>query len=378
MAQFRGLVAACATAIAIVLAADVAAAVVVTGRNGVHTPHQLRKARPALVGFVEQHRGLKFKKGVDIYLLSDREFDESVSGTAADPIREYAESLSIVGFLKAMGLVANDFDFSSLQDAGRRSLLGVYEPMKKRIVVRAELPEPLLHQVVVHELTHALDDQYHPLEDIVVDLRTEELRALQALNEGDATRIDKLFVEQLPPAQRAVVEGGVEGLPDIPASSKPFLQLLAFPYVTGPDFVRALVEHGGNAAVDEAFRTRPTTSEHLMHPDRFLQGAPPASVPQPAVDGELARLGVLGELGLRTILGETLDGAAAARAADGWGGDRFVTWSAKGKTCVRVNVRMDTPADTNEVRDGFRQWAAKHPGAEVKVEGDLTTVTRCA
>ena len=378
MAQHRGLVAACATAIAILLAADAAAAVVVIRRNGVHTPRQLRKARPALVEFVEQHRGLAFKKDVDIYLLSEREFDESVSGTAVDPIRGYVESLSIVGFLKAMGLVANDFELSSLEDAGRRSLLGVYDPIKKRIVVRAELPEPLLHQVVVHELTHALDDQYHPLEEIVVDLRTEELRALQALNEGDATRIDSLFVEQLPPAQRAVVDGGVEGLPDIPASSKPFLQLLAFPYVAGPDFVRALVEHGGNAAVDEAFRTRPTTSEHLLHPDRFLRGAPPASVPQPAVDGELARLGVLGELGLRTILGETLDAAAAARAADGWGGDRFVTWSDKGKTCVRVNVRMDTPADANEVRDGFRQWAAKHPGTEVKVDGDLTAVTRCA
>lgn len=378
MAINRGLVAACATAIAIVLGADVAAALVVTRRNGVQTPRRLKKARPALEQFVEEHRGLRFKKGVDIFLLPDSEFDESVSGSGVDPIRAYVESQSIVGFLKALGLVANDFQFSSLDDLGRRSLLGVYDPVKKRIAVRAELPEPLLHQVVVHELTHALNDQYHPLQDIVLDLRTEELRALQALSEGDATRIDTLFAEQLPPAQRAAVEGGVEGLPDVPASTKPFLQLVGFPYVTGPDFVRALVAHGGNAAVDDAFRTRPTTSEQLLHPDRFFQGASATSVPRPGSDGDLQRLGVLGELGLRVVLGETLDAAAAARAADGWGGDHFVTWSAQGRTCVRVNVRMDTTADTNELRDGFRQWAAKHPGAEVKVDGDLTVVTRCA
>lgn len=378
MAFNRGLVAACATAIAIVLAADVAAAVVVTRRNGVHTPRQLKKARPELVRFVEEHRGLTFKRGVDIFLLSDREFDASVRGAGVDPIREYVESQSIVGFLKALGLVANDFQFSSLDDVGRRSLLGVYDPVRKRIVVRAELPEPLLHRVVVHELTHALNDQYHPLQDILLDLRTEELRALQGLSEGDASRIDTLFVEQLPAAQRAVVEGGVEGLPEVPASSKPFLQLLSFPYLAGPDFVRALVQHGGNAAVDEAFRTRPTTSEQLLHPERYFGGATPASVPRPGSDGEPQRLGVLGELGLRVVLGETLDPAAAARAADGWGGDHFVTWTATGKTCVRVNVRMDTANDTNEVRDGFRQWAAKHPGAEVKVDGDLTVITRCA
>lgn len=378
MAINRGLVAACATAISIVLAADVAAAVVVIRRDGTHTSRQLKKVRPDLVRFVEAHRGLTFKKDVDIFALPDDEFDESISGSSGDPVREFVESRSIAGFLKALGLVAGDFDFSSLDDVGRRSLLGVYDPIKKRIVVRADLPEPLLHRVVVHELTHALNDQYHPLEDIVIDLRTEELRALQGLSEGDATRVDTLFVEQLPPAQRAVAEGQIEGLPDVPASSRPFLQLVGFPYLAGPDFVRALVERGGNAAVDQAFRARPTTSEQVLHPERFLQGAPPASVPHPGSDGEPERLGVLGELGLRVVLGETLDAAAAARAADGWGGDRFVSWSARGKSCVRVNLRMDTAGDTNEVRDGLRQWAAKHPGAEVKVEGDLTVLTRCA
>ncbi|MDQ3896655.1 MAG: hypothetical protein M3326_05280 [Actinomycetota bacterium] len=145
-------------------------------------------------------------------------------------------------------------------------------------------------------------------------------------------------------------------MPDIPATTNPLLQLLTFPYAAGPDVVRALVERGGNAAVDEAFRTRPTTSEQVLHPDRFLQA----------------------RLGLRVVLGETLAPGTAARAADGWDGDHYVTWSARGMTCVRVNVRMDTPGDTSEVREGFRRWAAGHPGTDIKLDGVLTVVTRCA
>lgn len=55
-----------------------------------------------------------------------------------------------------------------MEAVGTGSLLGTYDPVKRRIVVRGSLPEPLPHRVVVHELTHALDDQYHPLADIAL------------------------------------------------------------------------------------------------------------------------------------------------------------------------------------------------------------------
>lgn len=212
----------------------------------------------------------------------------------------------------------------------------------------------------------------------MIDLRTEEGRVLQALVEGDAGRVDTLYRDQLPPAARAAAEGAVEGLAELPRSVGPFLELLAFPYLAGPDFVRALVERDGTAAVDEAFRARPTTSKEVLHPDRFPQPAPSAPVAQPPLDGPLLGLGVLGELRLRLVLGETLDARAAARAADGWGGDRYVVWSDNERTWVRVDLRIDTPSDTNDVRDALRQWATKHPGTDIKPDGELTRVTRYA
>lgn len=381
MARNRSLVTVCAAAIVLLLVADVAAAVVVTGRNRIHTPRRLKGVLPTLTAFVEKHRGLEFKRGVDMFLLDDQEFEEALSGAgphSADPAAAYLESRFLVGFLKALGLVGNDFQLSSLETAGNRSLLGLYDPVTRRIIIRSELPAPLLHRVVVHELTHALDDQHHPLEDIVVDLRTEESRSLQALLEGDAGRIDTLFRDQLPPADRAAADGDVEGPTGIAASTGPFLELLAFPYVSGPAFARALVARGGTAALDEAFRSRPTTSEEVLHPERFPQPGPSVTVPTPAADGPILGMGVLGELGLRLVLGETLDAAGAARAADGWGDDHYVAWSDKERTCVRVNLRMDTPSDTREARDALRLWATKHPGTDIRPVGEVTTLTRCA
>lgn len=363
------------------LIADVAAAIVVTRRDRTHTPRQLKTVLPTLTDFVEANRGLTFTRGVDIFLLDDRKFDEALSHggqSIADPAEADEESRFLVGFLKALGMVGDDFELSSLDEAGARSLLGLYDPIDKQIIIRSDLPEPLLHRVVVHELTHALIDQHHPLDDVVLDMRTEQGRALRALMEGDATRIDTLYRDQLPPADRAVSDGEIEGPTGLPESAGPFLELLAFPYVAGPDFVSALVASSGTAAVDEAFRALPTTSEHILHPERFLRPGPYVSVAEPVPDGPLLGLGVLGEVGLRLVLGETLDPSAAARAADGWGADHYVVWSDSERACVRVNLRMDTPSDTNEVRDALRQWAAKHARTDIKLIGDMTAVTRCA
>lgn len=371
---------ACAVLIAFVLIGDVAAAVVVSRRSPVHTPRELERVMPALRSFVEQYRGLSFKRDVTVSVLDDEAFDRAVSGpgrSQLDPMSELQESQFLVGFLKAMGLVGPDFTLSMLDAPGARSLLGIYQPTTKRILVRSGLPQPMLRRVVVHELTHALDDQYFPLEGVVIDLRTEQARALQALLEGDAVRVDNLYRDQLPPAERAAGVGAVEAS-GLPASTGPFLDLLAFPYVMGGDFVRALAAHGGTAAIDDAFRMRPTTSEEILHPDRYLQRTTSPFVPTPPSDGPLLGLGVLGEIGLRLVLGETLDVTAATRAADGWGGDHYVAWSAGSRTCVRVSVHMDSPTDTNEVRDALRVWATKHPGTEIKPEGEITTVTRCA
>ncbi len=152
-------------------------------------------------------------------------------------------------------------------------------------------------------------------------------------------------------------------------------QGLAFPYVFGPPFVSRLLATGGQAMVDETFASPPRTTEQLMHPERFLAGDGPRSVSLPAAGaGHVLDQGVLGELGLAQVLHPL--GSAAVRAAEGWGGDRYVAWDEGTRTCVRANVVMDTQRDTAELVSAMEALASKRPGLTVN-SGAVVSFTSC-
>jgi len=379
MAGKRGLLAVCAAATAALLVVGTPPRRSPPPRP--HTPATLRGALPGLKSFVERARLLPFERGVDVFVLDDPGFEAAVArlgASAADPARHSEQSRLAVGFLKALGLVPADVQAAAVAAADSSSLLGLYDPVAKRILVRGTLSTSLLHRVVVHELTHALDDQHFSFAGIKVDPRTEEGLALKALVEGDAARVDKLYRDHLSPRQRAAANAPPEGLAPAPASAERLMALLSFPYVAGPRFVQAILEQQGAGALNAAFRAPPRTSQEILHPERFRKRVPVPEVRRPSADGPVLAVGVLGEMGLRLVLGETLPNGAAVDVATGWGGDEYVAWVAGERTCVRVNIMMAGAPATNQVRDGLQQWAAAHPGADVRLSGQLTTITRCA
>lgn len=154
-----------------------------------HTPRSLRSVLPELESFVERNRVLPFRRGVDVYVLSDRDFDAILSPAGAgagDLARQFQQTQVLVGFVKALGLGGPDFQLPTDSTGGTRSVLGLYDDVSKRISVRAGLAKPLQRRVLVHELTHALDDQHFSLLDMKrrMDPRTEQARAWQALIES--------------------------------------------------------------------------------------------------------------------------------------------------------------------------------------------------
>ncbi len=54
-----------------------------------------------------------------------------------------------------------------------------------------------------------------------------------------------------------------------------------------------------------------------------------------------------------------------------------MAWTTGDKACVRVDVVMDTPQDTAELRDALQRWVKEHPGASVTGESPLR-FTSCA
>ena len=370
----------CAVGVALVLVADGALVAVRAGRSSMspRAPTAFDAVVAELRGFVERERGLAFVRPVPVELQSDDDFVATLRRLERRQ-RGDADTARLINVVRALGLIDGPFDASVLDAGAEEGVLGVYDPGRRRLYVRGDAPTPAVRRVLVHELTHALDDQHFGLERPDLERREDEAAlGFAALVEGDAVRVEERYFESLSPEDRraAAVEADAIGSfdPDLP---RVFEVLSAFPYDAGAALVAALAGAGGPDRVNAAFANPPTTSEQVLHPERFLGEEPGKEVAAPVADGREVDRGQLGELGFRLLLQEGLDRGAAARGADGWGSDRFVAWANGEQTCVRDQVVMDTPADRDELVEGLRAWAARNPGAAVE-GADPVRLTRCA
>ncbi|HEX2024163.1 MAG TPA: hypothetical protein VHF00_05620 [Acidimicrobiales bacterium] len=371
----------CAVAIVAVLVADgVVVALRLDGDDGRRVPPALEQVVLELEAFVERERGQRFERPVDVRLVSDDRFEDAVrrlrrrdaGGDDEDGERVF------VGLFRALGLVEGDFDPSAIEEDSDERILGFYDPESDRLLVRGSRPTPAVRRVLVHELTHALDDQHFGLERPELDERDDEAAiAFQSLVEGVAVRIEARYHASLSPEERRQAE--IDGDPPSgtgPAVPRVFEALLAFPYEAGEALVDALLREGGSPRLDAALIDPPVSTEAVLHPERFVAGDGPKPVRTPEPAGEPVDGGVLGELILRLVLQSSVDRATAARAAEGWGGDRYVAWFDGDRLCMKAAVVMDTPPDRAELVAGLRRWADRHAGAAV-TDTDPVTFTRC-
>jgi hypothetical protein len=273
--------------------------------------------------------------------------------------RALAEQRTLVG----LGLLPQDVDLRRqrarlLED----NVVGFYDerPGRKRLYAVSEHKRltPANQIILSHELRHALQDQYmdlhRALPPTVGDFDDRRL-ALMSLIEGDATLVMERFL-----ARRLGLDGGgldlgsmtlpaAMGMPDAP----PVLRdQLVLPYLSGRQFAFALWQKGGWSAVRAAWDRPPSTTEQVLHPEKFVAGeagrAAPA-LPAAPRGGRVLAEGIVGEMLARTLLGEGSEAAAA-----GWGGDNFTAWDVNGRTLLAWRSVWDTDADRAEFHDALR------------------------
>ena len=330
-----------------------------------------------LQAFVEGARGLKFKTPVQVKLLDDAAFKARLRDVSEEDLSELEKTTKV---LRALFLLDRGVDLKKQLDSLLgAAVAGFYDPETDELVVRGAKTTPYVRSVLVHELVHALQDQHFNLHRPDLDDRDDEAsQAFSTIVEGDAVRIQEQYRRSLSRSERRQAQdeeesfgGGIdEDIPDV------LIALISFPYEVGPPFVRALLDAGGQARVDAAFASPPATSEHVLHPELFLRAQPVASVAEPAADGPVIDRGVIGELGIILMLLDDADQGIAARAGNGWGGDRYVAWDEGSKTCVRAAFAMDTARDASELEDALREFAETHDGVTVS-GGERITLTSC-
>lgn len=269
-----------------------------------------------------------------------------------------------------LGLIPHDFDYEAetyamLED----ELAGLYIPEDKTMYVASGLDGADLEATLSHELVHALQDQYFNVGGKMkyAPGASDALAAMQALAEGDATSamIDELVlvnggdlskksaVDVPDKEAEDLAKGGSKKKPGGKAVPR-FLSVgLVAPYADGMRFVNGLRKRGGWPAVDAAWNKPPTTSEQILHLDKY-DVAEPALVVQPAT---AATLGsgwkktfddVFGEAEGRIALAEWMDVPTSKRAAKGWGGDRVALFEEGDKRAVAWRIVFDNEAEATE------------------------------
>jgi hypothetical protein len=237
-------------------------------------------------------------------------------------------------------------------------LAGFYDPKLRRMVLATDLGKDAEAITLYHELVHALQDQHFDLAK-AFDWRPNEgdlQAALHAVAEGDATSAMMDVFSEARGLPKSALSPGILGMDSLLMQASPELQQvplvmarsLMAPYVDGLRFVTYLREKsGGWPAVDRAFAIRPISSEHVLHPEKYLAYEPVVSVEPPTIPpgfSESEFRDVVGEQGLRILFEDWAPAEEAARAASDWGGDRLAFFTDGSQQLVRWHLAFDNEA----------------------------------
>jgi hypothetical protein len=251
------------------------------------------------------------------------------------------------------------------------------------LVVRGDELNLYVQSVIVHELAHALDDQWYDLDRPEVDEVDEASFGFSAIVEGSARLTEDAWTDELSDdeaaemlAQQLAFEA--EMIPSLDLSTYMVLApILGAPYELGSALIVDMVDAEGADRLADAFNEPPISSEQVLHPDRFLEGDEPLEVETPPADGDEEHSGVLGEFLLQMALADELPASVARTAAEGWGGDAYVVWREGDERCLRVDIEADTDDDLQELEQALVEWAGEQPDAEVEVVGERVRLTSC-
>ena len=344
-----------------------------------------------LVEFVERERGLSFEHPVTVDFLSEDEWREQADIDEEEILDEDAQLLEHgEGLFRAVGLAEGDLDLlSDTEELGASGTVGRYTFEDETITVRGTDLTPKIEATLVHEITHALQDQQFDVGDRLEAVSEEDTdeESLRVLVEGDADRIEDIWVEALSDQDREALDAARaeestaadEALDELPASLVAFF---ASDYILGAGFMDVLEAADGVAAIDAAFETPPGSEEQVLDPISFLVGDEATEVDPPDVDGEVVE-DLDGEFGAVTwflMLAERTDPVAALAAVDGWGGDQFRVYRDGDRTCAALRFVGEDEDAAATMEAALTSWAGAMPDeADVTVErdGDQVDVVTC-
>ncbi len=334
---------------------------------------------------VARLRGLPWKHDVAVRVLSREDLRAYMKAGLARDVTpaEWARDDRIV---RRLGMLRDDEHLQDLVQLMLQEMVaGAYDPKTKELVLTAGFDGQGNLPTLVHELTHALEDQHFDLQALEKPYRDDDpdrVFAIRCLFEGSAEWTRRKFQDLHPKAAMAyfqqrgrnkvAAEGQRRVFQRVPAH---LLLTTLLHYRVGPVFVAQAVGADYPGGMRRLMADPPLSEEQILHPAKWL--GPARDYPRKVAWGAdiAAALGKgwkkldehsvgeidlavyldyflgdkKGRLNLRTMgLGTFVD-ALSRRAASGWDAGRALyVENAEGEIAVVQAFAFDRAADADD------------------------------
>jgi hypothetical protein len=328
-----------------------------------------------LVDFVESARELAFKHPVYVEFLAEADyvalFDDGGEAPSTDDEQAAAWQ---AGIADAAGLTSSLDPLADEATVSQVATLGFYDSVVDRVIVRGDRLTPDVKVVLVHELTHVLQDQWFDRQ--VGGADDFEVRAI---HEADAMRIEDAFLETLSDtdSSQAIVDLSADESTEAALADVPWalVDQRQAPYILGPSFLRTISDEGGNTAVDAVFIDIPT-SEELIDPTKYGVGSddPAVEVTAPIGAALIDTPHAWSMYDALTMLDAWLPWREARTPLDGWAGAGYVAYEQDGvggPVCFSAKVRFDTSEQAIAYSAAITAWSAASTSATTPVVDGL-------
>lgn len=337
---------------------------------------ELLRSADELLKEVSALRGLPIKQPVRKGIKSKDDIRKYVTKR----IREEYPAEDLLAEQKTLvklGLIPKDLNLEqTLLDLYTEQIAGYYDPTEKMFYIADWMPVAQQKPIMVHELTHALQDQHFDLAALTKRAKNNDDMSLAraAVIEGDglAVMLDYLLKPEglsftsLPNIGSLMGSqlGALDQFKVFSAAPEYLKQVLMFPYLYGLSFLQAYRKKYSWKEMAKVYLDTPKSTEQIMHPEKYIQKRDdpiPVEIaysPEALKDWKEIYSNVLGEFTMYTLVNQfTKDATLAKTASEGWGGDRVKSYRNlnTGGLLLIVLSTWDTEKDAVEFFDAYKQ-----------------------
>jgi hypothetical protein len=270
------------------------------------------------------------------------------------PYIDYEELIIKENIYKALFLISQDVNLTDAQ----LEWTGIYHAavwQGKIYIVKENFDfsdKFKVKSTLIHELTHIMQENY----SLPTKSTFDGSRALTSLKEGDATLMADTFKNGgvVPPSAEVT-------MPNTSSLPQSIYRLNLFVYRYGVEFIKALYEKGGWKAVNCAYMNPPSTTEQIIHPEKYFALEDAAIIEAFSVNDNwnLKKTDRFGEYFIEVMLDNWISIDKAQAAAEGWGGDIMNYYERDKDFLFNWNITWDSRDDAHEFYIAFQEMMYK-------------------